>query len=648
MCDQYRKKILYSCFLAALALLIQSCNSESKKPRIDRKVWVERHQVTVNEHDTLSSLSVGNGRFAFTVDFTGLQTFPEAYKHGIPLGTESDWGWHRFPNANASHHFHLGMVGLELLHADGSPVRMKDILSISQTLNPWDGEIHSSFLVDGSPVEVITYAHQDVDLISTRINSRLLEQGLLKIRIRFPYPDNGHSDDGCDWSQPAKHTSLLQKTSDHSALIQRQIDSTRYTMRLQWEGKGSINEKAPHEFYIVPDKGQKQFSFSCLFAARDTLEVPPDYDVTAKNSAERWKAFWMNGAAVDFKGSTDLRANELERLVVLSLYLTRVQCAGYDPSLEAGRDFQPFHTGTYFWRTAHFALWGHPELLEQSLDYYARMVQKTSLTEKNPEFIYLAELLYRCNPSQEILKKYAGLVFTTADAMASYAWYDSINKRYILQTPMFSAREGNSPETAINQPFELSCWHYGLSMAQMWRERMNMGRNTEWDQVLNQLSLLPHADGLYLVAENIPQCYTDRRYMTGHPMVLGAYGVLPASAHTSAIIMKNTFMMVYNEWNWDNSCGWDFPMAAMCGVRLGVPAKGLEILLKQEAGSNTWLPNGHNYQKANWELYLPANGALLDAIDMMCAGFDGATTEMPGIPKDGKWKVTWEGLKKMP
>jgi hypothetical protein len=53
--------------------------------------------------DTLGSLTIGNGGFAYTVDFTGLQTFPDLYKNGIPLGTQSDWGWHSFPNENNYH-----------------------------------------------------------------------------------------------------------------------------------------------------------------------------------------------------------------------------------------------------------------------------------------------------------------------------------------------------------------------------------------------------------------------------------------------------------------------------------------------------------------------------------------------------------------
>src|SRR3954468_6600322 len=63
---------------------------------IDRKALVQRHTVINTKADSLSSLCVGNGKFAFTVDITGLQTFPAAYEKGIPLGTQSDWGGHSF------------------------------------------------------------------------------------------------------------------------------------------------------------------------------------------------------------------------------------------------------------------------------------------------------------------------------------------------------------------------------------------------------------------------------------------------------------------------------------------------------------------------------------------------------------------------
>lgn len=53
--------------------------------RIDRKLLVTRHNPVLRQAETLSPLSVGNGEFAYTVDITGMQSFPDEYK--FPLGT---------------------------------------------------------------------------------------------------------------------------------------------------------------------------------------------------------------------------------------------------------------------------------------------------------------------------------------------------------------------------------------------------------------------------------------------------------------------------------------------------------------------------------------------------------------------------------
>jgi len=74
--------------LAILIFQINICAAQ----KINRQEVVERHRVIVSELDTLASLTVGNGKFAFTVDATGLQSFPEYYTNGIPLGTQSEWG----------------------------------------------------------------------------------------------------------------------------------------------------------------------------------------------------------------------------------------------------------------------------------------------------------------------------------------------------------------------------------------------------------------------------------------------------------------------------------------------------------------------------------------------------------------------------
>ncbi|MEO5818285.1 MAG: hypothetical protein ABIT20_23645, partial [Gemmatimonadaceae bacterium] len=64
---------------------------------VDRKARLTRHAPLVRTFESFSALSVGNGGFAFTADATGLQTFPEHYAE-LPLSTQSEWGWHSFPN----------------------------------------------------------------------------------------------------------------------------------------------------------------------------------------------------------------------------------------------------------------------------------------------------------------------------------------------------------------------------------------------------------------------------------------------------------------------------------------------------------------------------------------------------------------------
>ena len=80
------KKLLYPFVVLAL----MACGEKQQAP-IDREALVDRNSPQVTAFDSLASLSVGNGEFAFTVDATGLQTFPEMYTKGVPLGTQSQW-----------------------------------------------------------------------------------------------------------------------------------------------------------------------------------------------------------------------------------------------------------------------------------------------------------------------------------------------------------------------------------------------------------------------------------------------------------------------------------------------------------------------------------------------------------------------------
>ena len=204
---------------------------QSPPAPIDRHALVTRHTVELTKLDPESPLSVGNGEFAFTVDATGLQTFPEEYDKTIPLGTLSQWGWHTAPNPNGwhidrfaftpfdshgravgyadipgertpeiewlranPHRLHLGRIGFRLTRADGSRATPADLSEVRQTLDLWNGVIKSRFRVEGELVEVETVCHPSVDALGVRVTSRLAGAGRLAIEIRFPVR-NG-SDDG--------------------------------------------------------------------------------------------------------------------------------------------------------------------------------------------------------------------------------------------------------------------------------------------------------------------------------------------------------------------------------------------------------------------------------------------------------------------
>ena len=146
---------------------------------------------------------------------------------------------------------------------------------------------------------------------------------------------------------------------------------------------------------------------------------------------------------------------------------------------------------------------------------------------QQPHFIYLAELVYRANPSDEVIKKYNRLVQETAEFMYAFATYDEFHGRFILKGAI-PAQETLRAATTINPPFELSYWHFAMQTAQKWRERAGEKRNLEWDEMIDKLSPLAYnEDHLYLASEDAVDTYKDIRFTSDHMAVLGAVGILP-------------------------------------------------------------------------------------------------------------------------
>jgi hypothetical protein len=186
-----------------------------------------------------------------------------------------------------------------------------------------------------------------------------------------------------------------------------------------------------------------------------------------------------------------------------------------------------------------------------------------------------------------------------------------------------------------------------LKLAQQWRDRLGLPRVEKWDDVIQHLSKLPVKSGLYQNAETALNTFETSSDRNDHPAVLGAFGMLPNDS-VDVGMMRETLGKVMSSWNWERTWGWDYPLIAMTAARVGRPDLAIQALL-MNVQKNTYLNNGHNFQDERLPVYLPGNGALLTAVAMMAAGWDGAPhVRAPGFPKDGKWVVRYEGLKPLP
>lgn len=471
------KTLLSVLLLFSLSLTAQNIN---------RKLVVKRNNPHVESMDSLNSLSVGNGGFAMTVDGTGLQSFPKSYSKGVPLGTMSDWGWHSFANpenyqpeeswryydfgrgrkepyaiqvkdnkrAKAAgdwyrvnpHRLHLGTLGLSL---GADP---KQIKQIDQTLNMWEGMIKSSFIYKGKAYQVETTCDPVLDMIATHIQSK----GTIAVDVRFAYPTGGHCDDACDWTKDKLHSTTLVAQTSNSAVLKRIIDETVYFVMLRWQGAAKLKQKGKN-FYQLQVKSS-DLKLTCEYAEQ-TSTANKTFAEVADAAKAYWMGYWKKGGMADFSNCKDPRAKEMERRVVLSQYLLAIQDAGDTPPQETGLTynswFGKFHLEMILWHQAQFALWGHPEMLERSLSWYVKAeanarkiaerqgfkgVRWMKMTDpwvgeapsgvgsfliwQQPHLIYLAELLYRANPTPALLQKYARLVDETAEFMGDFADYD--------------------------------------------------------------------------------------------------------------------------------------------------------------------------------------------------------------------------------
>ena len=706
-----------------LGLLISVSHAAERAGKIDRHALVTRHNPHLTAVDPWAPLSVGNGGFCFTADVTGLQTFTDYYHaHGISTETQARWSWHSNPNPNgyklsdANRPFTsygktlgyptndknpagqwlrenpqdmpLAQLALDFVREGGAPLTPADVRNIDQTLDLWTGTVTSRYTLDGAPVKVSVACDSARDELAVRIESPLVKDGRLGVRLMLP---RGHdiktkNNPALDWSQPESHTTRVVAQNERRLTLEHTRDVSHYSVAAWSNAPLQIGQAGPHSFRLGATAGEV-LEFAVAFAPEPelTVAIAPKGTATAIRtaSAAHWEQFWSSGGAVDFSGSTDPRAAELERRVVLSQYLTAIQCAGDFPPSESGLTlstwYQKHHTEMIWWHTAHFALWGREALLAKNLDWFVRALPIAREIAKGrdlrgarwpkmigpdgrespggnplivwnqPHPIHLAELLYRNSPTPETLARYRDLVLETADCMASMLHWDDTRKCYNLGPPLWIAQEIYSQATSMNPCYELSYWSRGLQIAQQWRERLALPRDAEWDKMIKAIAPLPQKDGKYVALESTPDTWDNVASRHDHPSFMMALGQLPGDGVARAV-MARTLDAVLKSWDWETKIwGWDYPMIAMTAARLGEPKKAVDVLLKSDGPNNGYTADGHNRQREDLPIYLPGNGSLLAAVAMMAAGWDGAPThDAPGFPRDGSWVVRSEGLHPLP
>ena len=698
-------------FNLSMHVTAQANGKNLNHEKIDRKAVVERHRIISASTDPKSPAQVGNGEFACGVDITGLQSF-------VPFNTMAQWSWHSFPLPQGQniddfkgvmldthgrsvrynipnneqpglsswleqnpHRFNLGRIGFLLLKSDGTRATLDDLKDTRQETDLWNGIIYSWFTLEGSKVAVKTACHPTSDIIGVSVKSDLLKMGRIKILLDFPYADSRQFVDKIgNYNLPDSHTSLIEAKNDRSATIARQLDDSKYFVSLNWSTQARFLSgdtiSSPHRFYLDPCN-TNEFSFTCAFSPKTNKQQGLTANNVFTQSSKAWAEYWRSGAAIDLSQSKDLRWKELERRIILSQYLMKVNEAGSYPPQESGLVNNGwsgrYHFEMIWWHGVHFALWNRWPLFDRSLHVYrdflptsvkraadqgyqgARWPKCTAdrdrdwphpihamLIWQQPHPIYIAELDYRLHPTLQTLEKWRDIVFESSKFMADFAFYEKSTDRYVLGPPIYIVSENTKPEDTFNPAFELGYWRYGLRTAQVWRERLGLKRDPKWDEVLRKLSPLPLKDSVYITHENIENMWT--KFTFEHPALIGTFGMLPGDGVDSAVF-KKTLKKVASTWDFNRTWGWDFPMLAMAAARTGNPELAVNMLLHSSEGFQF---DEHGFASGGPFPYFPSNGGLLTAVAMMAAGWDGSEGAAPGFPKDGSWEVKYENFNRMP
>jgi Trehalose and maltose hydrolases (possible phosphorylases) len=586
-------------------------------------------------------------------------------------GNEEVYNWLR----KNPHRLNLARIALRY---QGESIKGEQLTSINQELELYTGHLKSEFEIQQEKCVVKTMCDVEQDCLGFAMESSLLERGDLMVEVAFPYGSPLIS--GANWEAEDKHTTEIVKQEAQLLILKRTLDKDTYYVCLKGNVEYNTVKLGQHKLYLKGTSAQVklQVAFSKELPIKHLLGT--SLENSMENTKKWWNRFWEEGGMISLHKSKDARAKELERRIVLSQYLLAIQSSGSTPPQETGLTcnswYGKFHLEMHLWHSAWAPLFQRDNLLLRSVPWYQehlqdaktqakrngfvgakwpKMIAKdaqdspsriaTLLIWQQPHIMYMLELLYNNEQSEEFLKKYWDIMKESADYMADFAHYDEESKQYHLISPIIPAQEEHDPRITKNPTYELEYWKIGLEIASAWGKRLGFEAETKvWDTVAKNLALPTIENGLYMAHENCPT--TFEKFNKDHPSMLGAYGLL-YSERIKEEEMSATLDKVLKCWKFDTMWGWDFALMAMTAVRLGKYDLAVDILMK-DTPKNQYVVSGNNYQylRTDLPLYLPGNGSLLLAAAMMSAGYIG--NEQDAFPKDGNWVVESENIVPFP
>ena len=674
---------------------------------IDREAVVKRHRVCTTGTLLKSPAQVGNGKFAFGMDITGLQTF-------VPFNTLSDWSWHSFPLPEGMkaedyrpvvvethgkkiayelrnpdqpelsewltknpHRYNLGRIGFRLLREDGTEAREIDLGNARQEIDLWTGVVYSRFELNRKEVKVRTVCHPDKDMIGVSIESELLNDGNMSIYLDFPYPDGRYFKHYIGrYDTISGHTSTFEKLAPNSVRIARTMDDTHYYTTLDWTGPATFSresEKA-HKFLLQP-RHTSTFSFTCCFSPEPVINVTESVASIERKSAASWEKYWRSGAAVDLSGSKDPRWLELERRIVLSQYLMRANESGLFPPQESGLVnngwFGRFHFEMIWWHGVHYGLWNRMECFDNYLNVYKDFMPKALERAKS--------------------EGRSGARWPKCTGNFNREWPGSAHAYLIWHEPHpiyfaeMQYRQKPVPETlekwediVLNTADYMADYLFYDKKTKQYvlgPPVVVVSENTDPLQTINPIfelgyfryglrTALEWADRLGLSEKRTRKWKEVLSKMAPLPVADGVYTTYegipdmwtkytyehPALTGVYGMLPGDgvdqpTFKRTLEKVSkeWQFNRIWGWDFPMLAMAAARTGQPALAIDMLMHPSAGFQFDE-HGLATGGPFPYFPSNGALLTAVAMMCGGWDGSEGEAPGFPKDGSWTVRYEGF----